>query len=97
MEPGGQEIKNLPPELKAKHKKQQTTNGWGNVLEGLAELKDPDCAAATGANVVFCSGKRKVHLHESFVRRFTRISDWLPNLSELSPRYGQFLAGKEIK
>ena len=95
MEPGGQEVKKPPPQLIATHKKQQTTIGWENVLEGLAELKEPDCPAATGANVVFCSGKQKVHLHESFVRRFTRISDWLPNLSECS-RYGRFLHSKEI-
>ena len=95
MEPGGQEVKKPLPELMATHKKQQTTSGWENVLEGLAELKKPDCSAASGANAIFCSGKEKVHLHESFVRRFTRISDWLPNLSECS-RYGHFLDSKEI-
>ena len=82
MEPGGQEVKKPPSELISKHKKQQTTSGWGSVLEGLAELRKPKCAAATGANVVLCSGKRQVHLHQSLVTRFTRISDWLPNMSE---------------
>ena len=97
MEPGGQDLKKSPSELTAKHKKQQTTGGWENVLKGLAELRKPKCAAATGANVVICSGKRKVHLHQSLVRKFTRISDWLPNLSECTRYDCQFYAGRAKK
>ena len=62
-----------------------SNSAWSSVLEGLSDLK----GSIHGANIILCSGGYRVSIHESLVRKFTRVFNNLPDdLAELKDENG---------
>ena len=62
-----------------------SNSAWSSVLEGLSDLK----GSIHGANIILCSGGYRVSIHESLVRKFTRVFNNLPeDLTEFKDENG---------